>query len=145
MIKLNNKVLNVIVNFFLLIWQCIQVITSLIGLAVFRNCELYHNEDAGITVLKVNKGNLFGNACFSSGPIIFVTANCSDDTIRHETGHSWQSIFLGPLFHIVISIPSIILFWTRRIRNKDAKWYHSHWPENDADKRGCVDVSKYGL
>lgn len=143
MIKLNNKVLSIVVNIFLvLIWQLPQTITAVIALAVFHNYEWYYNEEAKITVLKVNKGNFNGNACFSSGPIIFVTPNCHKEIIKHETGHSWQSIILGPLFHIVISIPSIILFIYKRIKNKSAKFYHTHYPENWADKLGHVDTSK---
>lgn len=129
MIKFNNKALTIFVNILLGLWQCIQWLTGLLGLLVFRNCELYTNEEAGVTVLKVNKGRLFGNACFSSGPIIFVTPNCSEKTIRHETGHSVQSLIFGPLFHIVVSIPSIIRFWVRRLGNKSHEWYLSAFPE----------------
>lgn len=145
MIVLENKFLSVLVNILLAIYQLPQLLVGLIGLAIFHNYEIYHNHEAGIKVIKVNKGYLFGNACFSSGPVIFTTPYCDDNTIKHETGHSKQSVYMGPLFFIIVAIPSIVLFWTRRIKNKDAKWYHSHWPENDADKRGYVDVSEYGL
>ena len=131
MIKFKSKFLSVVINIFLLLYQLPQVLTGLIGLAIFHNCELYYNKDANILVLKVNKDQFIGNACFSSGPIIFVTNKCEEITIKHETGHSVQSIIFGPLFHIVVSIPSIILFWIRRITHKDAKWYYSHWPEGN--------------
>lgn len=145
MIKFNNKFIMIFVNIFLLLYQLPQLITGLIALAIFRNGEWYYNEDAKVLVYKVNKGYLFGTACFSSGPIIFVTPECSENTIKHETGHSVQSLIFGPLFHIVVSLPSVTLFWYKRLTNKDAKFYHSHWPENHADKLGHVDVSVYGL
>lgn len=145
MLKFKNKVLAYIVNFFLLIWMLPQTITALIGLAIFRNGEWYYNEDASVLVYKVNKGHLFGGACFSSGPVIFVTPDCKENTVKHETGHSVQSLMFGPLFHIIVSLPSIALFWYKRIFKKDQKFYHSHWPENHADKCGHVDVSEYGL
>ena len=126
-----NKVLKYIVNFLLLIWQLPQLITAVIGLAIFHNYEVYTNKYSGVKVLKVNKGYFIGGACFSSGPIIFVTPNCDEETIKHETGHSKQSILFGPLFHIIVSIPSICLFWTKRIKKKSTAWYHTHWPEND--------------
>lgn len=129
MIVLENKFLSVLVNILLAIWQLPQLIIGLIGLAIFRNFEVYYNPEAGIKVIKVSKGYLFGNACFSLGPVIFTTPNCDDNTIRHETGHSKQSVYMGPLFFIVVAMPSIVLFLIRRIKNKDAKWYHSHWPE----------------
>lgn len=142
MIEFKSKALTIIVNVLLGIWQITQWLTAAIGLLVFRNCELYRNKEAGITVLKVNKGNFNGGACFSSGPVIFVTPNCDEEIIKHETGHSWQSIIFGPLFHLVVSIPSIILFCIRRSKHKSQDWYYSHWPENDANLRGHVNVNK---
>lgn len=136
MIKFNNKFITVIVNIFLLLYQLPQLITGVIGLIIFHNFEWYTNKDADITVLKVNKGNFIGGACFSSGPIIFVTPNCEELTLKHETGHSVQSLLYGPLFHILISIPSIILFWYRRLAHKDMNFYYSHWPEFQAEKLG---------
>lgn len=145
MLEFNNKLLMFFVNFLLFPWLILQWLPGLIGLAIFHNCEWYVNKDAGVRVIKVNKGYFIGGACFSCGPIIFVTPNCSENVIKHETGHSKQSLYLGPLFHILISIPSICLFWYRRVANKDAKFYHSHYPENWADTEGHVDVSEYGL
>lgn len=129
MIKFNSKALTIFVNILLFPWLSIQWLTGLLGLLVFRNCELYTNEEAGVIVLKVNKGRFMGGACFSSGPIIFVTPNCSEKTIRHETGHSVQSLIFGPLFHAIISIPSIVRFWVRRLGNKSHEWYLSAFPE----------------
>lgn len=142
MLEFNSKILTIIVNIFLGIWQITQWLTAIIGLLVFRNCELYRNKEAGITVLKVNKGYFNGGACFSSGPVIFVTPDCDEEVIKHETGHSWQSIIFGPLFHIVVSLPSICLFLYRRAKNKSREWYYKYWPENDANRRGHVNVDK---
>lgn len=129
MIEFKSKFLTVLVNVLLFPYLILQWIPGLIGLAIFHNCEWYVNEEAKVRVIKVNKGYLFGNACFSSGPIIFVTPNCDENTIRHETGHSVQSLIFGILFHIVISIPSIIRFWVRRLGNKSHEWYRSAFPE----------------
>lgn len=145
MLKFKSKFLTILVNALLAIWILPQLITGIFGWLIFRNGKLYYNEDAKILVLRVNKGHLFGNACCSSGPIIFTTPECSENTIKHETGHSVQSLMFGPLFHIVVSLPSVCLFWYKRLTNKDQKFYHSHWPENHADKCGHVDVSVYGL
>ena len=136
MIKFKSKFLTVLVNILLFPWLILQWLPGIIGLAIFHNAEIYNNEDAGVFVIKVNKGNLFGNACFSSGPIIFVVPNCDDNTIRHETGHSVQSLMFGPLFHILVSFPSVCRFWVRRWCNKSHSWYLSGWPENSAEKLG---------
>lgn len=136
MIKLNNKVLNVLVNFILTIWQLPQILISLIFLALFRKYEMYTNEYNHITVVNVNKGNLFGGACCSFGPVILTTPNCSETVKRHETGHSKQSLVYGPLFLFVVAIPSVILFWRRRFQNKSHEWYLQQFPENQAESWG---------
>lgn len=128
MIVLENKFLSVLVNILLAILQLPQLIIGLIGLAIFHNYEIYYNHEADIKVIKVSKGYLFGNACFSSGPVVFTTPNCDDNTIRHETGHSKQSLYMGPLFFIV-ALASIPRFWIRRWFNKSHEWYLSSWPE----------------
>ena len=146
MIEFKSKVLTIIVNVLLGVWQLLCWLPGIIGLAIFHNYEIYKNKEAGIMVIKVNKGNFIGGACFSCGPIIFVTPNCDENILKHETGHSVQSLIFGPLFHFIVSIPSVILFWIRRIKHKDAIWYHSHWPEGGskltADDLGRVDRSK---
>jgi hypothetical protein len=137
MLEFKSKALTIIVNFFLLLWQLPQLILpGLICLAIFHNCKLYRNEEAKITVLRVSKGNLLGTACFSSGPIIFVTDNCDENTLHHETGHSAQSLIFGPLFHLVVSLPSVIRFWYRRIKKLPSSWYYKAWPESSAERLG---------
>lgn len=135
MIVLENKFLSVLVNILLAIWQLPQLLVGLIGLAIFRDYEMVYNPDANVRVIKVNKGHLFGGACFSSGPIIFTTPNCDSNTVRHETGHSKQSLYMGPLFFIV-ALASIPRFWIRRWFNKSHEWYLSGWPESSAEKLG---------
>lgn len=135
MIVLENKFLSVLVNILLAIWQLPQIILGIIGLAISRNSEIYYNPEAGIKVIKVSKGYLFGNACFSLGPVIFTTPNCDDNTIRHETGHSKQSVYMGPLFFVVV-LASVPRFWIRRWFGKSHEWYLSGWPESSAEKLG---------
>lgn len=136
MIEFKSKALTIIVNIILGIWQLLCWLPGIIGLAIFHNCEIYRNKEAGITVIKVNKGNFIGGACFSCGPIIFVTPDCDENIIKHETGHSVQSLIFGPLFHFVVSLPSVIRFWIRRLFNKSHEWYLSGWPESSAEKLG---------
>jgi hypothetical protein len=143
MYKTKNKILNIFLWIFLVIWQLPQVLIGLLVLILFRNKEVYTNPYNHISVWKVNHKGLFGTACFSSGPIIFVTPNASDEILKHETGHSKQSVLTGWLFNLIISIPSICLFWYKRIKKKDKKWYYSYYPENWANKLGGVDTSKY--
>lgn len=129
---------NIILTILLFIWQLPQVLTGLIGLAIFHNAKLYTNPHNGVTVVSVTIPRLFGGACFSSGPFIFLCENASERTYLHETGHSKQSIYLGFLFHLVVSIPSICRFWYRKLAKKSKEWYESGYPENWANKLGGV-------
>lgn len=138
---------NIFIKILLVLWQLPQVILGLIFLLIFRNKTTYTNERNGITVWNICSGRTFGSACFSTGPIIVTCEGASERTLRHETGHSKQSVMLSWLFHIVISIPSICRFWIRRIFNKSMEWYHngsgkgilSGYPEHWADVLGGVD------
>ena len=145
MIDLKNPILNIIVNILLFPWLLTQWVPGLICLAIFHKCEIYTHEKAHLKVIKVDKGNFNGNACFSLGPIIFVTSDCDLNTINHEVGHSVQSLIFGPLFHFIISIPSIIRYFIRHKNNLSYEWYLSGWPESSAEKLGHVDRTSYLL
>lgn len=133
-----------IINTLLGIWQLPQVILGLIMLAIFRNKTTYTNPYNHITVWNINCHNAFGNACFSTGPFIITCGDyVSEEILKHETGHSLQSVLLGWFYHIIVSIPSVCLFWYKKINKKDQKWYYNHYPENWANKLGGVDISKY--
>lgn len=129
-----------LLNVLLFVWQLPQVLLGLVMLAIFRNHKEYTNPYNGITVWNINAHGAFGAACFSTGPFI-VTCNdrVSDNILRHETGHSAQSLRLSWLYHIIISIPSVCLFWYRRLKKKDMDFYYSHFPENWAEKLGKTD------
>jgi hypothetical protein len=136
MLKLNNSVLNIIVNSLLMVWQLPQLLVGLILLACFRDSELYTNNEAKIKVLKVNKGLFLNRACFSLGPIIFTTPLCDDNTIRHESGHSKQSIYLGPVYLLAVGIPSLFRYIWMKYFKKSNAWYLNGYPENWAEKLG---------
>ena len=57
------------------------------------------------------------------------------DTVRHEAiGHAKQSLYLGPLYLLVVGLPSIV--WAAIC--KDNKRYFEVYPENWADKLADV-------
>lgn len=72
------------------------------------------------------------------GSYIFLSPRATDTTVRHEWGHTRQSLILGPLYLIVIGIPSII--WAAIHRaiapNKPYNWFYT---EAWANKLGGVD------
>lgn len=72
------------------------------------------------------------------GSYIFLSPRATDTTVRHEWGHTRQSLILGPLYLIVIGIPSIIWAATHKsiAPNKPYDWFYT---EALANKLGGVD------
>lgn len=61
------------------------------------------------------------------------------DTISHEHGHQIQSLILGPLYLLVISLPSLI--WCgcfEKYREKHYKSYYDFYTESWAEKLAYV-------
>ena len=60
----------------------------------------------------------------------------------HELGHAVQSARWGPLYLLVVGLPSVSRFvfdlghW--RLRRRAWGRYYDAWPEDDADQRGGV-------
>ena len=76
----------------------------------------------------------------SLGQFIFVSKNAGEPTIKHEYGHTRQSMLLGPLYLLVIGLPSII--WAGcfdNYRQKHNKSYYDFYTESWADKLGSVE------
>lgn len=77
------------------------------------------------------------NACGSMtlGKYIFLSPRATDNTLKHEYGHTRQSLMLGPLYLIVIGFPSII--WAAIHKtiapSKSYSWFYT---EKWADKLG---------
>lgn len=63
-----------------------------------------------------------------------------EDTIKHEYGHCIQSYILGPLYLLVIGLPSLIwagcFEWYRKKYNVSYYWFYT---EKWANKLGKVD------
>lgn len=81
----------------------------------------------------------------SLGRYIFLNKAYDDTTRKHEKGHTKQSIFLGPLYLIIVGIPSAVFnnLWDRLFHKKWSnadriKWYYNRFPESWADKLGGV-------
>ena len=72
----------------------------------------------------------------SLGDYLFVNSMSSQKTIQHECGHSKQSDILGPLYMIVIGIPSLLHNMVHYLCSKiGIKWnYYSFYTESWANK-----------
>jgi hypothetical protein len=65
--------------------------------------------------------------------------------VPHEHGHSVQSLCLGPLYLLVVGIPSAVFnnLWDRVFHKnwadeKRQEWYYRRFPEKQADRLGGV-------
>lgn len=126
-----------VLKFLLIFWQLPQfIIGFILSRFVKEKKEIRNGRKIRVTLCT----SPF-QACFSLGPYVFCHASTHNEIIKHECGHSVQSLYLGPLYLIVIGIPSALLYWYKRITKKNELWYHHHFPENWANKLGDVDTS----
>lgn len=71
------------------------------------------------------------------GQYVFISQTYQDQSavIRHECGHVKQSLILGPLYLIVVGIPSILHAWLNDYIGCDEEEGYSHfYTEKWADK-----------
>lgn len=59
----------------------------------------------------------------SLGNYIFISERANDATIGHEWGHTRQSLMLGPLYLLIIGIPSLLWAITHRTIAPDKSYY----------------------
>lgn len=78
--------------------------------------------------------NLFGGV--SLGYFIFLNTD-NDTDIHHEWGHQLQSLLLGPLYLLVIGLPSGICCGFNLYNGNLYKYYNYPW-ESWADKWGKI-------
>ncbi len=83
----------------------------------------------------------------SLGRYVILGSKYTSDDVNHEIGHTFQSRYLGPLYLIIIGLPSILgniydrCFHTEKRGwswNRSAKWYYNLPWEKWADKLGGV-------
>ena len=121
-------------KFILFLWQLPQ---NIVGFIIFTICKLLKRDSImykdKITTLWLFDGGL------SMGMFVFVHRNYDENLIKHEYGHTIQSLYLGPLYLFIIGIPSLI--WAglfKEYRRKNRISYYSFYPEKWAEKLGGV-------
>lgn len=111
------------------LWQLPQLI---LGLILFRMCHF-----ASTKIEEFNNNYVMYVDGFrggiSLGSFIIVDSKAHERVVMHEAGHSKQSLILGPLYLIVIGVPSLIHSIVYNICGR--KWnYYSFYTERWADK-----------
>ena len=71
------------------------------------------------------------------GTFIFLEGNPPDYLVRHEKGHGLQNLMFGWLTPLIITIPSAVRYWHRRIHNIRYPSYYSIWFEKQASDLGA--------
>ena len=116
------------------LWQLPQNILGL--LVILFTGAKYCNKGCWVTT-KCRFGVSLGNYIIFGQVVI-------DLCIRHEQGHQKQSLYLGPLYLLIIGLPSITGNIYDRIAHKSwdltdrLKWYYKQPWEAWADKLGGV-------
>lgn len=112
----------------LYVWQLPQ---NLLGGGIKTVLRL-KNEGDGIYHWKAWSG-------LSLGDYIFVNARASDLMVRHEAGHRRQSVMLGPLYLLVVGLPSFLWASLKRAGLFKDKDYYSFYTEKWADKLAGIE------
>jgi hypothetical protein len=117
-------------------WELPQVILGILFLIVLKKktIGLQYYEAANVYFVKGFPGGI------SLAFFIFLNSDEQGSTraVKHEYGHTRQSLFLGWLYLIVVGFPSIIRAAIWNNSNLDSERYYRGFPENWADRLGRV-------
>ena len=133
-------------KFLLAVWQFPQAIGGLILWAWLKaSKKLSRVETYRDRTYLIGSGVGFG---VSLGPIVVLDEKHDKTTWDHEYGHTVQSLYFGPLYLLVVGIPSAVFnnLWDRLFHKKwsykdRVRWYYSRYPEKFADFLGDVERS----
>lgn len=118
-----TKVIGVILDIILWIWQLPQnIIGFILGLFFYDKVAIYSNRYATAYVSSFMSGGI------SLGSFVYVSLNTAKDklSIKHECeGHVKQSLYLGPLYLLVIGIPSIIWACIYTYTRHNYYWFYT--------------------
>jgi hypothetical protein len=138
MFEMMKLIMNYIRNLILFIWQLPQHLLAIlyIGYLVMmcKDLGVDSRYKQAIVIPCVMRGAV------TLGCYVFVGLNLEyRKTVKHELGHTIQSKILGPLYLIVIGIPSITYCGLRRIfpslRKKNYyDFYTEKWANNLSEK-----------
>ncbi len=125
-------------KFLLMIWELPQKLLTLIIRKLSKGVIVGEYNDA-----KVYYWGWSGGMSLSDS--IFVPfewdkkKEWQNEYVKHEYGHTKQSKYLGPLYLIVIGLPSLLWAWLgEKYREKNDISYYAFYTEKWANKLGGV-------
>ena len=114
-------------NFLLNIYEIIQNTIGWIEFKIKRLKVNYRFKNSYIVYIDYFDSHVLGKW-------VFINPNTDESSIiRHEYGHRIQSYILGPLYLLVIYLPSYIHYKIFSLSGKDWSEYYSFYTENIAD------------
>ena len=138
MFEMMKLIMKYIRNLILFIWQLPQHLLAIIYMGYLvmmcKDLGIDSRYKQAIVIPCVMKGAI------TLGNYVFVGLNSEyRETVKHELGHTIQSKILGPLYLIIIGIPSITYCGLRRIfpslRKKNYyNFYTEKWANNLSEK-----------
>lgn len=138
MFEMMKLIMNYIRNLILFIWQLPQHLLAILYIGylvmICKDLGVDSRYKQAIVIPCVMRGAV------TLGCYVFVGLNSEyRKTVKHELGHTIQSKILGPLYLIVIGIPSITYCGLRRIfpslRKKNYyDFYTEKWANNLSEK-----------
>lgn len=112
------------------IWQLPQNLMALIMLLVLRGETKHRLGSIRFYFLRTFPGGI------TLGEYIIVGTK-QNLTVRHEFGHVLQSRYLGPLYLLVIGLPSLLHAWLNGVIgccDRHPEGYYHFWTEKWADR-----------
>lgn len=122
------------------IWQLPQNLVGLFMLLWYKREKVYHklNGRTFYYTTEMPSGISLGN-------YIIMNREDKEDGMRHEYGHSIDSRRWGPLYLLIIGLPSLLgniydgIFHKNWKLSDSCEWYYNQPWEKSADKNGGVD------
>ena len=125
--------MKIVIDILLYLWQLPQNLVGLLLVSILKPEDCYEMEGVRLCYASRMKGGI------SLGRYVIINDKFMDyngNTERHELGHARQSRLLGPLYLIVIGIPSLI--WAAWWNSGRGVSYYSFYTEKWADALGDV-------
>lgn len=120
------------VSLFLYVWQLPQ---NVLGLLTYLFVKLRGGEGGRVfgTSIYVARAR-WGGGSVSLGRYVILGSYAGRLTLRHEIGHCYQSALLGPLYLIVVGLPSVTWATMKKYGLFARRSYYCFFTERWADR-----------
>jgi hypothetical protein len=140
-----NKLFTLFFWFISLTWGIILTLPGLLitlFIIIFLKGKVHKNGCSYIVEFGGNWGGVEIGAVSICGNYSQTDKEWFEHVRRHEFGHAIQQLIFGPFQIFLVSIPSAIRYWYRRLTpNKKHKDYDAIWFEGTATKLGTFFIN----